>query len=243
MPRLPPWLALAASAVALAGCGSSATGQSSTPSTGASASSPAALAQAIGLRPGDVPDFELDAATPAGAGSSPLASGACAVQTTGALSHASSPTLHSQASGPRAGGAIPVQGARRPLYTLSSLILVDSEATEAETQLFAAIGAGARACLRTARKTIGSEGGSASGVTVATLPNPAPGLPIYGLLRTECLGLVKACGRTVSEDRYFFAVGRVLVTVRATSSSGAFPPMQADRLLTLLYQRALAHTP
>jgi hypothetical protein len=243
MPRPSPWLALAASAVALAGCGSSASDHAATDSTGSTGSSPTALAQAIGLQPGDVADFEIDARTPAGTGSSPLANGACAVQTTGALAQASSPTLRDQASGPPADGAIPVNSTRRPLYTLSSLVLVDTEATEAETQLFAAIGAGAKACLHATRAAIASNGSPTASVTVATLPKPVPGLPIYAIQRSQCLGPSKPCSVTDSEVRYFFAVGRVLIGVQATSASGSFPATVAQKLLTRLYQRALAHTP
>jgi hypothetical protein len=250
MPRLPPWLALTASAVALAGCGSSGASQSSAPTTSLTATSPAALAQAINLRAGDVPGFKADASTPAGTDSGPLANGMCAVQAAGALASASSPTFRNSQSDPQRGGVIPGHSIRkpvlhhgRPLYTLSSLVLVDSEAAEAETQLLAAIATGAKTCLRHVRKGIGSEHSFTPSVTVATIPMPVPGLPIYGLRRTECIGLSRTCGLASSEDRYFFAVGRVLVALQASSSSGSFPTTLTHRLLTLLYQRAQAHTP
>jgi hypothetical protein len=229
MARPSPRLALAVSALALAGCGSSGSGQDSTATAGSTDSSPAALAQAIGLRAGDAPGFKIDARTPSGADSSQLASGACAVQSTGALASASSQTLRNQPTG--------------VLYTLSSLVLVDGEATEAETQLFAAIGTGAKACLHDTRAAIVNGRSPTASVTVSALPKPVPGLPIYGIERSDCLGSSGSCAVAGSEDRYFFAVGRVLVAVQATSSSGAFPTALAQHLLTLLYQRALAHTP
>jgi hypothetical protein len=247
MPRTALWLALAASALALAGCGSSGPGKSSTDGTSSTAPSPAALARAIGLRAGDLPGFKIGSA--AFTDAAPLANGTCAVQTAGALAQARSP-IRVNRSVPLPGAVIPEQGSRRsvrghegPLYTLSTLVLVDTEATEAETQLFAAIGAGARACLHNVRKAIGSEGSVTPRVTVTTLPKPVPGLPVYGVQRTECLELSKACAVASSEDRFFFAAGRVLVGVQATSTAGAFPATLAQRLLTRLYQRALAHTP
>jgi hypothetical protein len=248
MPRRLPWLALAASTLTLTGCGSSANDQATTGPTGSTATGPSALAQAIVLRRGDAPGFRLATATPASA--EPLVNGTCAVQTTGALAQASSPTLLDKTSAPPRGVVTPEQSSRQtvlsheaPLYALSSLVLVDTEATEAETQLFAAIGAGAKACLQKARKAIVSDGHSTPTVTVSAISKPVPGLPIYGLRRTQCLVLSKTCGVTASEDRYFFAVGRVLVGVQATSSSGPFPAILAHHLLTLTYQRAQAHTP
>jgi hypothetical protein len=235
MARPSPRLALVVSALALAGCGSSGAGQGTTATAGSTGSSPAALAQAIGLRAGDAPGFKIDTRTSSGADSSQLASGACAVQGTGALASASSQTLRSQPAGPPDHGG--------PLYTLSSLVLVDGEATEAETQLFAAIGTAAKACLHDTRAAIANSRSPVASLTVAALPKPVPGLPIYGIKRSDCLGSTSSCAVAGSEDRYFFAVGRVLVAVQATSSSGAFPPALAQHLLALLYQRALAHTP
>lgn len=231
MPRVPrlnllPWVSLIAGALTLSACGgattASSTSQATTSARSAEAApaSPQALARQLNLRAADLPaGFRAQGAASEGEQGGPFASDGCAAPHAEALAIASSARYADAGTG----------------ETVASGVLVTGEASDAETQLFASIGAHAEACLRE------HPAGGLQDVAVAKLASPVHGLPIYGLRASGCAAGAAGCSAADPDeiqDHVFFALGRSVLALELSAPAAAFPKTLERRLVEALYQRA-----
>jgi hypothetical protein len=225
-------LFMCATATLAAGCG----GSASTPHPVGASGQALALANAINLRPADVPGlvarFPRDRETRSG----PL--GNCDPRSIEGLTGFSSQRF--------------TRGGTRVLPTagVSSVVYLMASETQAARE-WAALGSSrARVCLQhDVESAIKGERGTAepflaTPVDVLSLARLLRPLPVAGIRRIEGVAIASPFGHGRSKlylDQSGFVVGRVLVGLLAMGSPHPFPLASEHRLLSLLYSRAEAH--
>ncbi len=223
--------------------------QPSSPSTGGSTSvkkakaQALAFAQAVNLRPGDVPGYraslkEKERSDPAEKRASAELQH-CMGRTT-----ANKPLLEQSSLNFQRGGSIAQQ-------SVSSAVTVAGTSTVATTELKAIRSARARSCLtryiEQLFKGLATRGGGIGPVTIAHGTPPAPNATGSFGLRVNTAIVLKANGRTARIPFFLdilgFVYGATEVTLQTSGIPVPFPAATEQQLYTLLLSRARAHHP
>jgi hypothetical protein len=246
-------LALTATAMLLAGCGSSTHTSSSSAALGTArvnslrraeppvTETQAAYAHAVNLRAGDVPGLAasrlrlpktrhgwLDPAEGCDGGGAQKVTGIISPRFSASLDH---------------GGVLTLV----PLEAVQSTVFPAVSPATASRALQAAVSARGRSCLK---QILGSAESQAehgprqpilTQIEVSAPPSPLRNVRVYGLRM-----MAKSDFGTTSRSNYYeeffaFIVGSTVITLNATGDPHPFPPATERRLLSLLYIRAEAH--
>jgi len=235
------WLALAATAVLVAGCGGS---SSSADSASAQVTKAQALAyaNAINLRAADVPGLEESGRST----KREMAAGPFGRQLDRCEGTAARDDVVIGISSPRF-----VDISSRPLQSVRSGVYFFKNEALAHRYLAGADNARFAACVKTVffnePKTITREGSKVaqpmfSDPHISTLPASLPGVRTYGLRLAVHAAFGGPDGSESYEDFLSFVRGDTVITLNATSEAHPFPAATEQHLLSLLYTRAEAHS-
>ncbi len=233
-------LALAATAVLLAGCGSSSSASSTGESTPLSPRA-FAYANAVNLRAADLPGLaasrlRLKNAKTRHGWLDPVegCDGGGGQKVTGIISPGFSASLDH-------GGILTLL----PLEVVQSTVFPAVSPATASRALQAAVSARGRACFKQFFGSAESQGGDRSRepvftqIEVSAPPSPLRNVRVYGLRTTAKSDFGTTKGRSnYYEDFFAFIVGSTVITLNATSDPHPVPAGTERRLLSLLYSRA-----